>query len=517
MPSSTGSPASSRPEAEVNFTGFGKFAVADRAARQGINPRTRERITIAASRVPRFSAGAGLKSRVKGWPIATDGGGLSGPGPSSGLPPFADRLAALVDERRSQLCLGLDPGDSDARAARAACESLIERAGSACVAVKPQLACFERHGSAGWAALEAVVDAARSVGLLVVADGKRGDVPHTAAVYAEALLNPAGLGADAATVNPLLGGDALEPFFAAAAKFGAGVFTLVLTSNPGAADFLEAGGDPPALSERIAGLIAGQAGRLAGAGGLSGAGAVVGATNSPVRLARMRELMPAAIFLLPGVGAQGGDPGPSRPRWGRARPRFSCRSRAASPAPPIPPRPQRACGPSSGLPPARMAETGAALGRLIARRARRRQTSPTGLPSREREHHADEKPRRADGSNGLEDIRRRQEALAVLREDRGGRWHWRVVSVIARRGDLSLARLEHARPDEDASREDAATSRARRRTRATRCRPATTSRTSRRARTSSRGSSSSCNGGSGFDPESLQPGQQLNIVPNGCG
>jgi len=223
-------------------------------------------------------------------------------------PPFADRLAALVARRQSQLCLGLDPTGRDAAEARAECEALIERAGAACVAAKPQLACFERFGAAGWAALEAVVEGAQAAGLLVVADGKRGDVPHTAAVYAEALLGSTGLGADATTVNPLLGGDSLDPFFAVAAASGGGVFTLVLTSNPGAADFLEPerAGEP--LSERIARLVAGQADRLAGIGGLSGAGAVIGATKSPSRLARLRELMPTSVFLLPGIGAQGGDP-----------------------------------------------------------------------------------------------------------------------------------------------------------------------------------------------------------------
>ena len=91
--------------------------------------------------------------------------------------------------------------------------TLIERAGPACVAVKPQLACFERLGAPGWAALEDVCAAAREAGLLVVADGKRGDVPVTAAAYGQALFGStptpwgevAGLGADAVTANPLLG------------------------------------------------------------------------------------------------------------------------------------------------------------------------------------------------------------------------------------------------------------------------------------------------------------------------
>ena len=141
--------------------------------------------------------------------------------------------------------------DAEAPAARRAaaavaahCRALIERAAPPCVAVKPQLACFERLGAPGWAALGEVCMRPREAGLLVVADGKRGDVPVTAAAYAQALVGEtptpwgpvAGLGADAFTANPLLGLDALEPLVAAAESAGAGVFALVRTSNPGAAD-----------------------------------------------------------------------------------------------------------------------------------------------------------------------------------------------------------------------------------------------------------------------------------------
>jgi orotidine-5'-phosphate decarboxylase len=247
-------------------------------------------------------------------------------------PPFADRLAALVEERRSQICLGLDPdparleraeagadaGSSSpaelaASAIVAHCRTLIERAGPACVAVKPQLACFERLGAPGWAALAEVCGAAREAGLLTIADGKRGDVPVTAAAYAQALVGATptpwgpvpGLGADAFTANPLLGRDALEPLVAAAEEAGAGVFALVRTSNPGAADVEDLPAPDRPLHERLAALVDGLADRLAGGGGLSGMGAVVGATE-PEHLGRLRELMPRSIFLIPGVGAQGG-------------------------------------------------------------------------------------------------------------------------------------------------------------------------------------------------------------------
>jgi orotidine-5'-phosphate decarboxylase len=193
------------------------------------------------------------------------------------------------------------------------CMALIDAAAPACVAAKPQLACFERLGFAGSLALEAVRAYAGAAGLLVLADGKRGDVPVTAAAYAQALAGATpspfgaapGLDADAFTANPLLGRDALTPLIAGARAAGAGTFVLVRTSNPGAADLLDlplATGEP--LWERLAQLVA-DLGET-GAAGLSDVGAVTGAT-APEHLARMRELMPSTPFLLPGVGAQGGD------------------------------------------------------------------------------------------------------------------------------------------------------------------------------------------------------------------
>lgn len=240
---------------------------------------------------------------------------------------FAERLSDAVAARESQIVLGLDPdparlwpaaagaaagaGGPAERAARAVvehCRLLIEAAGPACVAVKPQLACFERLGAAGWGALAEVIALARGDELLVIADGKRGDFPPTAAAYAQALAGAtatlagevAGLGVDAFTANPLLGADSLEPFVAS----GAGVFVLVRTSNPGAADVQDlelTGGER--LWERLARLV-NELGEVRPCG-LSDVGAVIGAT-SPQHLARARELMPHAIFLLPGVGAQGG-------------------------------------------------------------------------------------------------------------------------------------------------------------------------------------------------------------------
>jgi orotidine-5'-phosphate decarboxylase len=237
---------------------------------------------------------------------------------------FADRLAALVAERRSQIVLGLDPdpaalwpgaveaGTDTADAVAHHCRAAIDAAGPSCVGVKPQLAFFERLGSRGWSALEAVVQATHDAGLLLIADGKRGDVPVTARAYAQALVGETpgpfgpvkGLGADAFTANPLLGRDALAPLIEAAAAHGAGCFVLVRTSNPGAAEIQDAPEGNP-LHERLARLVDELGEPHTGESGLSAVGAVTGATR-PDLLRRLRDLMPRAVFLLPGVGAQGG-------------------------------------------------------------------------------------------------------------------------------------------------------------------------------------------------------------------
>lgn len=267
---------------------------------------------------------------------------------------FGDTLAARVGERESQIVLGLDPdpsslwpgidgshgphGDGEAivdgasspaqRAAcavQAHCAALIDAAGPACVAVKPQLACFERLGAVGRHALGEVVRHAREAGLLVIADGKRGDIDVSARAYAQALFGGvqtpfgevAGMGADVATVNPLMGTDALEPFVTAARAAGSGVLALVRTSNPGAADVedlelawagagsAKAGAGAGTVWERLAEIVDELGRPGVGESGLSDVGAVIGAT-APGHIVRARELMPNAVFLLPGVGAQGG-------------------------------------------------------------------------------------------------------------------------------------------------------------------------------------------------------------------
>ena len=269
-------------------------------------------------------------SRIEGAQLADPGA----PPAEEPVQSFGDRLASRVAGRGSQLVLGLDPdparlwpraielaggagGSPATRAARAVaihCTLAIEAVGEQCVAGKLQSACFERLGAPGWAAMSEVVQTARQHGLLVIADAKRGDIDVTAAAYGQAFFGDTptafgdvpGLGADALTVNPLLGRDSLAPLLRAARRDGGGLFVLVRTTNPGAADVQElelaAGG---VVSERLARMVAELGEASVGAAGLADVGAVVGAT-APERLERLRELMPSTIFLLPGVGAQGG-------------------------------------------------------------------------------------------------------------------------------------------------------------------------------------------------------------------
>ncbi|HMN99410.1 MAG TPA: orotidine-5'-phosphate decarboxylase [Miltoncostaeaceae bacterium] len=222
---------------------------------------------------------------------------------------FGERLAAAVEARASQVVLGLDPDPrrvpGGAEGARAFCRRAIAAAGPACVAVKLQLATFERFGTAGWEAFERVAAAGAEAGLLVIADAKRGDVDVTSRAYADAFLRPP---IDALTINPSLGGDAVAPFIEAASAGSRGLFALVRTSNPGAADLQDlplAGGG--LWHEAVARRVAEWGAPSVDASGLSCLGAVVGATV-PERIVGLRALMPHQPLLIPGVGAQGGRP-----------------------------------------------------------------------------------------------------------------------------------------------------------------------------------------------------------------
>jgi orotidine 5'-phosphate decarboxylase subfamily 2 len=208
---------------------------------------------------------------------------------------FAERLDQSVERSGSLLCLGLDPdGVADAAAAERQCLTLLDACLEQVCAVKPNLAFFEQFGSAGYAVLERL-RARIPEGRLLILDGKRGDIGNTAEAYARALFDV--LGADAVTVNPLMGRDAVAPFLARADRGG---LLVARSSNPGAADLLDTRLERgPLLYERIV-----QLGLAWDPGGA--VGFVVGATD-PAVVAAVRSAAPSAPLLLPGVGAQGGN------------------------------------------------------------------------------------------------------------------------------------------------------------------------------------------------------------------
>ncbi len=209
-----------------------------------------------------------------------------------------------------------DDGEPLVRAGRAVaahCRLLLDAAAGECVAVKFQVACFERLGAPGWAALAGAVREARDRGLLVIADAKRGDIDISARAYGQAFFGGCegpfgplpGLGADLLTANPLLGRDSLQALLEEARAGSGGLFVLVRTSNPGAADVQDLGlSGGGTVSDALAALVAELGRPGVGAHGLSDVGAVTGAT-APAHLARLREAMPGAVLLLPGIGAQG--------------------------------------------------------------------------------------------------------------------------------------------------------------------------------------------------------------------
>lgn len=217
---------------------------------------------------------------------------------------FADRLAAAVERKGAPLCVGIDPDPALMPAGVGLlefCRGVIDAVAEVAVAVKPQAAFFEAQGATGWAGLVEVCGYAREAELLVIADAKRGDVPSTARAYAAAFAPFA----DAVTVNPYLGYDSLEPFFA---HEGLGVLPILKTSNQGSEDLQDlplADGRP--FWQHVAGLIDRWGADYVGESGLSSVGAVVGATHPDV-LETARSLMPRAVLLLPGVGAQSGRP-----------------------------------------------------------------------------------------------------------------------------------------------------------------------------------------------------------------
>ncbi len=243
---------------------------------------------------------------------------------------FADRLLQACKIKGNSLCAGIDPrweqlpmairrryaaGTLEAMAA--AFEEfglrVLDIVAPIVPVVKPQSAFFEACGPAGMLVQQRILAKAKSLGLFTILDNKRGDIASTAEAYADAgfagtLFEGRRLPvwqADALTVNPYLGRDAVEPFLASARRYEAGVFVLVRTSNKGAGQFqdLSSGGKP--VYQHVAEAVASWSAENLGACGFGDVGAVVGATH-PAELAQIRQWIPNVVFLIPGYGAQGG-------------------------------------------------------------------------------------------------------------------------------------------------------------------------------------------------------------------
>jgi orotidine-5'-phosphate decarboxylase len=224
---------------------------------------------------------------------------------------FADRLVEAQRQKRTPLVLGVDPQlDRPGAAGVPAkttltgfCCEIVEACAPFVVAIKPQLAFFEARGMAGMAVFAELLRFARGLGLITIADAKRGDIGSTSAAYAEAFLGDGDFACDAITVNPYLGSDALAPFISRVPN-GRGVFVLVKTSNPSSGEFQDLAAGTRMVWELVAARVAGWGSDFVGRSGLSSVGAVVGATY-PEQAVRARELMPTAIVLAPGFGTQG--------------------------------------------------------------------------------------------------------------------------------------------------------------------------------------------------------------------
>lgn len=208
---------------------------------------------------------------------------------------YFDRLRTLARERNTMLCVGLDP-DPERIAGSAAgalrhCLQVVQQTEEHACCFKPNSAFWEQYGPDGWKALMELRDAAPNTPFLF--DAKRGDMDNTMRAYARAVFDTMAM--DAATVNPYLGADSVREFTRYEDR---GVYVLCRTSNPGATDLqhLDAAGKP--VYRHVVTL----AERLNGAGNV---GLVVGAT-APMQVAEVRAVS-SLPFLLPGVGAQGGD------------------------------------------------------------------------------------------------------------------------------------------------------------------------------------------------------------------
>jgi orotidine-5'-phosphate decarboxylase len=224
---------------------------------------------------------------------------------------FSERLLAASRQKNSVAVLGIDPqlttskgtGVPAAQTLAQFCCTIVEACAKSIVAIKPQLAFFEARGLDGMRTLMEVLATARRVGLLTIADAKRGDIGSTSEAYAEAFLGSGDFACDAVTVNPYLGSDSIAPFVARV-RAGRGLFVLVKTSNPSSGEFQDRVCDDARVWEWVARRVEGWGSDFVGPSGLSPVGAVIGATY-PEHAKRARELMPHAMILVPGYGAQG--------------------------------------------------------------------------------------------------------------------------------------------------------------------------------------------------------------------
>jgi orotidine-5'-phosphate decarboxylase len=234
----------------------------------------------------------------------------------------ADRLLAAIARCRAPVCIGLDPvaerlpaalhvdGADPQRslgAIMAFAEEVVQAVAPHVPCIKLQSACFERYRDSGVRCLYRLIELARRLGLEVILDWKRGDIGLSADHYAAAAFEPSSPTVrddcpDWVTVNSYLGEDGLAPFL----RPGFGAFALVRTSNPGG-DVIQRQQltDGRTVAELVAQMVARSGSRFVGTRGYSSLGAVVGATKA-AEAARLRELMPQQIFLVPGYGAQGG-------------------------------------------------------------------------------------------------------------------------------------------------------------------------------------------------------------------
>lgn len=225
----------------------------------------------------------------------------------------ADRLAEAVRSKGTPLCVGLDPRLESlptrlrqalpAAAIEEFCLRVLEIVAPLVGVVKPQSAFFESLGPEGFLVLHRVMHHARRLGLFTILDAKRGDIASTATAYADAAF--LSFQADALTVNPYLGRDAVEPFLKAARAHHRGLFVLVRTSNPGSGLFQNLLCEGRPLYRHVGESVAAWNHENLGQSGYGDVGAVVGATH-PAELVELRAAFPHVWFLVPGYGAQGG-------------------------------------------------------------------------------------------------------------------------------------------------------------------------------------------------------------------